>query len=215
MGNMISSFFHPEDAYSKAEDAAKEGYNKGQGYQEPFRQGGVDQYGRLNDAAGKLSDPAALQNEWSKNYETSPYAQQLLKQNQSSGMDAASSMGLMGSSAALGNIQQGAGNIVSQDRQQYMDDLMKKYMSGIGLGENLYGVGANAAGQMGNRSMQQGENMAGLEYGKAAAPGKLFGQLAGAGIGAATGGLTNLANSGGLGSGLANGLFNTSNQFNG
>lgn len=176
------SFAHPDKAYKNAEQAEQAGWNQAQGYQQPYWQGGVDQYGRLNDATGKLMNPAELQNEWSKNYETSPYAQQLLKQNQSSGLDAASAMGLNGSSAALGNIQQGAGNIVAQDRQQYMNDLMQKYMAGIGLGSNLYGIGAQTGANLGQQSMQHGENQAGLEYGRTAAPGKLFGQAAGAAL---------------------------------
>jgi hypothetical protein len=204
MANMISSFFDPGEAWDRAGKAENEGYGNAVGYQKPFWQQGQDQYGRLNDAAGKLFDPAALQNEWAKNYETSPYAQQLLKQNQASGLDAASAMGLNGSSAALGNIQQGAGNIVAQDRQQYMDDLMKKYMAGIGLGENLYGVGAQAGANLGNQSMQHGENQAQLQYGRYNAPGEFFGKLLAGGLGQAAGG------QGGQGSNW----MNVANMFN-
>lgn len=206
MANMFSSFFHPEDAYKKAEEAARQGYEKAQGYQQPFFQGGVDQYGRLNEATGQLLDPATLQNQWSQGYETSPYAQQLLKQNQASGLDAASAMGLNGSSAALGNIQQGAGNIVAQDRQQFMDDLMKKYMTGIGLGSSLYGTGASAGANLGGQAMSQGENMAGLQYGRYSAPGELFGKLLGGGLSAAAQGAGNYNKTGNM--------FNAGNNFN-
>jgi len=159
---LINSFM--DDPNEAAQKKEQQGYDQSQGYLQPYNQNGQDQYGRLNDAAGKLSDPAALQDEWSKSYKNSDYAKQLLSQNQSSGMDAASAMGLSGSSAALGNIQQGAGNIVAQDRQQYMNDLMDKYMKGIGLGQNLYGVGANAAGQQSGQAQTHGENQANLEY---------------------------------------------------
>lgn len=194
-GKQFHSFIHPEEAYENAQNKENQGYDQAQGYLEPYNQGGRDQYGRLNDASRKLFDPAALQNEWSKGYETSPYAQQLLKQNQSSGLDAASSMGLSGSSAALGNIQQGAGNIVSQDRQKYMDDLMQKYMAGIGLGQNLYGTGASAAGQQSTNAMTHGQNQAGLEYGRTSAPGKLFGQIAGTAANMVAPGSGNMFNS--------------------
>lgn len=178
-GKQFHSFIHPEEAYEGAQDKENEAYGQAQGYLDPYNQNGRDQYGRLNEAGGKLLDPTKLQDEWSKNYQNSDYAKQMLAQNQTSGLDAASSMGLSGSSAALGNIQQGAGQIVAKDRQQYMDDLMKKYMAGIGLGQNLYGVGANAAGQQSGQAMTHGQNQAGLEYGRIAAPGKLFGQVAG------------------------------------
>ena len=214
MANMLSSFLDPGEAYSRAEDASKEGWQQAQNFQKPFFQGGVDQYSRLNTATGRLLDPASLQNEWTQGYETSPYAQQLLKQNQASGLDAASAMGLNGSSAALSNIQQGAGNIVQQDRQQYLNDLMEKYMKGIGLGTSLYGTGASAGANLGGQAMTEGENQAGLQYGRYNAPGELFGKIAGAGVSAATGGLGNLASAGKLGNGFANALFNSGNKFN-
>lgn len=175
--NMLDSFLHPEDAYKAAEDKSQEGYNRAKKYQEPYWQGGVDQYGKLNTATDKLLDPAALENEWASGYETSPYAKQQLARNQTSGLEGASSMGLMGSSAAINNIQQGAGNIMAKDRQQYMDDLMKKYMEGIGLGKDLYSTGASTGQNLGNQSMQEGEDQASLAYGEKAAPGKLFENL--------------------------------------
>lgn len=213
MANMVSSFFDPGEAWDKAGKAEQEGYDRSRGYQEPYWQHGNDQYDRLNQAGGKLMDPTVLQDEWSKHYETSPYAQQLLKQNQASGLDAASSMGLNGSSTALSNIQQGAGNIVSRDRQQYMDDLMKKYMAGIGLGENLYGVGAQAGQNLGQQSMTHGENQAGLQYGRYAAPGKLFENLVKTGVGAAAGAMGAPAYLGTAGQ-IAGGFSGAKNAFN-
>jgi hypothetical protein len=63
-----------------------------------------------------------------------------------------------------------------------MDDLMQKYMAGIGLGSNLYGTGASTANNLANQTIEHGNNQAGLEYGSKTAPGNLFGQIAG-GIG--------------------------------
>jgi hypothetical protein len=181
VGGMIDNFMHPERGYEAAERASREGYNEAQGYMNPYNQYGRDQYGRLMDAQGKLMDPAALEAEWAKKYETSPYAKRMLGMNTQQGLEAASSMGLMGSSGALQNIQQGAGDIVARDRQQYMNDLMQKYMSGIGIGQNIYGIGANTANNQANLAFQQGNNQAGLEYGRTNAPGQLFGNLAGMG----------------------------------
>jgi len=203
----FQSFVHPEDAYKKAEEAANKGYGESQGYERPFMQNGLDQYGGLNDATKQLMDPAALQSKWASGYENSPYAKQMLAQNQASGMDAASQMGLTGSSAALGNIQQGAGNIVQKDRQQYLDDLMKKYMTGIGLGTHMYETGATAGNQMAGRAMQHGNDVAGLKYGAAAAPGKLFGQVAGTVLNAYMPGT-------GVGNGLTGQNSGQANSFN-
>ena len=180
--DMIGSFFHPERPYEKAEEAARQSWNQSQGFQQPYNQQGLEQYGRLNQAAGSLLNPAELQNQWSSGYENSPYAKQLLGMNQSQGLDAASQMGLLGSSAALGNIQQGAGNIVAQYRQKYLDDLMQKYMQGIGLGKDIYGIGSQAAANLGAQALSHGQDISGLRYGQSAAPGSLFGKILGTGL---------------------------------
>src|SRR6267154_4531791 len=167
---MINSFLNPEDAYVEAQREAEKGWNESKGFQKPFVEKGLEQYPGLSEALKKIMNPQEMQNDWSQSYEQSPFAQQMLNMNRDQGLEAASSMGLMGSSGALGNIQQGAGNIVSRDRQQFLHDLMQKYMSGIGLGSNIYNTGASTAGNLGSQAMTHGGNMAGLKYGEQAAP---------------------------------------------
>lgn len=174
---LINSFLN--NPHKGAQEGINQGWDQSRKYQEPFWQGGVDQYGRLNTATGKLLDPASLQDEWSKNYETSPYAKRMLEMNSQQGQEAASAMGLGGSSASVSNIQQGAGDIVSRDRQQYMNDLMQKYMAGIGLGQGLYNTGANAGHNLGNQAYQHGVDTANINYARESAPGQALGQGAG------------------------------------
>lgn len=162
----LSEFMHPGRAYKDAQKEAEKYYQQSQGYYEPYNERGQRAGGTLEDLLAQYMNPVDLQNQWAQSYEMSPYAQQLQKEAQSQGLDAASSMGLMGSSAALNNIQRGASDIMSKDRQQYMNDLMQKFMQAIGIGENLYGTGANAAFNQGQNAMHQGENMAGLKYGE-------------------------------------------------
>jgi len=153
----FSSFMHPGRAYKKAGQQEQMGYDQANQMRQPWIQQGQQAGGNLMDQYSKLMNLGQLQDEWSKGYETSPYAQQLMQQNQTQGMDTASAMGLGGSSAALSNIQQGAGNIMQKDRQQYMNDLMQKYMMGAGIGENMYGTGAQMAGQGAQGAQQHGE----------------------------------------------------------
>ena len=206
----LSNLLHPGRGYDAAQDKLGQGwnqaqdfFNKGQGLQQPFQQAGVDQIPGLSEAIKKLMNPADLQNEWSKGYETSPYAQQLMEGAKTEGLDAASSMGLMGSSAALGNIQNNSTNLMNADRQQYLQDLMQKYMTGIQGSQNLLSTGATTAGNMANQNMQMGtnamnnaENMAGLEYGKQNAGSNMLKQIMGMIGGGATDYLT-----GGMGKG--------------
>jgi len=166
---LLSSLFG-DDPNEKAQQQTQKGWEESKGFQEPYARNGIEQYDRLNKGSLDLMNPEYLQNKWAAGYKTSPYANQLLSQNQSSGMDAAQQMGLGGSSAALGNIQQGAGNIVNQDRQQYMNDLMEKYMKGIGLGQSLYSTGASAASKLGEQSVGNGLVNAAFGYNRADQP---------------------------------------------
>jgi hypothetical protein len=193
MGNMMDSWLHPERGYQDAGKTMEGYYRDAQGNLQPYNQNGQDQYGRLNGQANALNDPTQLENQWANSYTESPYAKQMEAKATGVGMDQASAMGLMGSSAALNNVQQSAGDIMQSDRQQYMNDLMNKYMASVGIGENMYGVGANAANQQSKNAMDEGTAQGGAAYGAANAPGSQFGGLLGTiingGINYATGGM--------------------------
>ncbi len=171
-GSMIDSFLNPGKGYKDAAKELEKAWGEAKGYQQPYQQAGIDQLGRLNSAENSLLDPTKLLNEWMGGYSASPYAQKSIQNATSSGLDAASSMGLMGSSAALNNVQNSAGFIMDKDREQYLNDLMQKYMTGIGVGQNIYGTGAQMAGQMGNQVMDVGQGMGQAAYGQQAAPGQ-------------------------------------------
>lgn len=173
----FSSFMHPEKGYKKAQQQYDKYYAQGQGALSPYMEQGQSAYGPLSGAMNSLLNPQQLQNEWLDSYSTSPYAQGLMNQAQTQGLDAASSMGLMGSSPALQAMQQGTTNIYNADRQNYMDDLMQKYLSGSQLAQGLYGSGLNAAGQYGQNAMNMGNNSAQMAFGQQNAPGSMFNDL--------------------------------------
>lgn len=196
---MISSFLNPGKAYRKATEAMQPYYDQSQQMMQPFMQQGQAAYGPLSGAMNRLLDPASLQNEWAQGYQASPYAQQMQGMANQQGLEAASSLGLMGSSPALQAIQAGTSQIGAQDRERYLDSLMQKYLAGAGLAQNIYGQGAQAAGQMGQNAMNMGNFASEMAYGQQAAPGQLFGNLLGtaAGLGGSymgMRGMNNLAN---------------------
>lgn len=187
------------DAYKDAQDVLSQYLQQAQQQSQqaeqqlnPFIDRGNQAGDELSGALAKLLDPASLESEWMKGYQTSPYAENLLGQSREQGLDAASSMGLMGSSAALENIENTGGQIVSQDQQQYLNNLMQKYMAGLGLGENLYGTGYGAAStgvgaseSDANRLLQGGDIMSGLQYGEDMAGPSALNRLLGVGGAAA------------------------------
>lgn len=201
----LSSFLHPEKSYNSAQEQLDKYYNNAQGRLQPYNQNGLDTYGKYSGAMDKLLNPTALQDEWSKNYKESDLAKQNEATASQSGLNAAQQMGLSGSSPAIQAIQSGTAGIVAQDRQKYLDDLMQKYMTGIGIGSDIYGKGASAANSMSQNDMTQGTNSAQTQFNKNNAQGDLFGKLLGAGaglVGSAVGGPIG----GALGTGIGNWL---------
>jgi hypothetical protein len=177
----LLDFLDPGRGYKSAMKQFTKGYEEGKGYLDPYAGAGTSQLEQLLGAQGALMDPAALQSQWASGYEMSPYAQQLQGAAQEAGLSSMGSMGLGGSSAALQNLQQTSANIMQADRERYMKDLMDKYMAGVGIGQDIYGTGAGAAGTLGQMGMQYGMGMGELEAMKSQSRSKMLMDLLGLG----------------------------------
>lgn len=175
----LSSFMHPGRAYDKAQKQLDKYYQQGQQYLSPYNEHGQDVYGDYRTAMQNLLNPAQLENEWANNYQESDLARQNEATANQRGLESASSMGLMGSSPALQAIQSGTSGIVAQDRQKYLDDLMQKYMAGIGISQDIYGKGLNSANALSNNAMNMGQNSAQTTFNKNNAGGDMFGKILG------------------------------------
>lgn len=180
--DMFSSFFHPEKGYEKGGGELEKYFNQARNAEMPWMKQGQEQYGKLAGAENELLDPETLLKKWMSGYEESPYAKQSKENARSGGLDAASSMGLMGSSSALNNIENSSSYIMNADRDKFLENLMQKYMTGIDIGKNIYGTGANMAGNFGNLANTMGQNMAGMKYGQQNSPGNLLENLIKMGI---------------------------------
>lgn len=195
----LDSFLDPGEGYAKGQEQldkyygqSKDLFNQAQASLQPYNQFGQNAYGNLSGAMQRLLDPASLEADWIKGYSASPSAinaEQLATQH---GLDAASGLGLMGSNTALNAIQTGTSQIGLNDRQNYLDNLMQKYLAGTTIAGNIFNTGANAANAMssnamnfGRNAMDMGENSAQMAYGQQNAGGQMLAGLLGAGIGAA------------------------------
>ncbi len=168
------SLMNPEDAYKKAANQYQKYWDEAQRFQNAYNRAGTDQIPILTGAQNQLLNPQDLLGKWMESYKTSPYAKQSMDNATASGLDAASSMGLEGSSSALHNIQQSSSDIMNQDRQGFLKDLMDKFKSGINIGTDIYGRGATTAGNLGNQALNVGNNMGEMAFGAQAAPGELM-----------------------------------------
>ncbi len=179
----LSKFLHPEKGYDKAQEQLDKYYQQGQGYLQPYNQYGQNAYGDINSAMKALLNPEELQNKWAQNYQESPMAKQAEGMAQEHGLNAASGLGLMGSGTALDAIQSGTSQIGLNDRQNYLDNLMQKYLAGVGIGQNIFNTGASSANTMSGNANNMGNNSAQMAFGKENAQGDLFGKLLGLGAG--------------------------------
>jgi len=179
----FSSFLHPEKGYEKGQAELDKFYQEALNKLAPYNQNGLNQYANLNEFIQNLMNPENLQKKWIEGYSESPAAKNAEAIAQEHGLNAASSLGLNGSNSALQAIQQGTTQIGLNDRQNYLNDMMQKYLVGAGLAKDIYGTGANTANTLSNNAMNMGQNSANLAYGKENAGGSIFEKLLGGGIG--------------------------------
>ena len=177
----FKSFMSPEKGYEKGQEQLDQYYNQGQNYLQPYNEQGQEQYGNLSGAIEGLLNPSSLHDRWMQDYNQSEASKIAQARAMEQGNRAASSMGIMGSTPALQAMQAGSSEIGAQDQQRYIDRMIQQYLSGAGLAQNIYGQGANAASMQGQNAMNMGGESANMAYGKANAPGQLFGQLLGTG----------------------------------
>src|SRR5688572_31285136 len=90
----FSELIHPGRSYEQAQAVKDKYFQQSQGTRQPYIERGERSGNTLEEMLNNLVNPAKLQDEWSKNYKTSDYAKQLQEQSQTSGLDAASAMGL-------------------------------------------------------------------------------------------------------------------------
>ena len=185
--NMVKSFLHPEAGYEAAGNETQHAFEMLQNFLRPYQNAGLNQIAPLEGASSNLMHPDEMLNKWISGYQESPYAKQLTEQSTQAGLQDASQQGLLGSSAALNNVQSTASNITNADRQNYLQDLMNKYMQGVGVSQNLYGTGATAGGQLGQGAFNTGENMAQSRELQLNSPGMMLQKLIGLIAGAASG----------------------------
>ncbi len=187
----FSSWMHPGRRYKNAAETLGQSqgktediYNQAQNYLNPYEGRGSSVWPEMNQSMRDLLHPEVLQNKWIQNYQESPYAKDMEEAAMQRGLNAMSQTGMLGSTPGAQAMQAGTTQIRNADRQQYLDDMMKKYLSGVEQARGIYGTGANAAGQLGGQAMTMaalnsnfGQNQAGLKYGEQGAGGNQMGAM--------------------------------------
>lgn len=169
LGGLFGGLFGNSGApYDKYTDQINQWGGKGAGAQQPYQDAGT---GAISDYQKWLQgqkDPGQFINGLMSGYKESPYAQNLQQEAMRAGQNAGSASGLMGSTPLMQQMQQNAGNIASQDQNQWLQNVLG-INSQYGQGQqNLINGGQGAANSLTNLYSHMGDKNAEGAYGKQA-----------------------------------------------
>jgi hypothetical protein len=158
-GGLFGNSGKPYDKYN-------EWMEKARNEQQPYADAGRGALGNYQSWLDAQQDPSKFINDQMKNYQTSDYAQNLQQQSMNAGQNAASASGLMGSTPLMQQMQSNAGQIASQDQNQWLQNVLG-INSQYGQGQqNLINGGQNSANSLGNIYGQMGQGAYGKEAGR-------------------------------------------------
>jgi len=165
LGDIFGSIFGGQgDAYKDAQKQYEKYMNQAQSYQNPFFNAGQRGLGSLQEWLGGMRNPSKFINNQMDKYQESPYARNLQQQAMNAGMNMGSASGLLGSTPLMQQMQQNAGNISSQDQQQWLQNVLG-INSLYGQGQaGLAGMGQDAANNLSGISNRAGQDMSQLAY---------------------------------------------------
>lgn len=176
LGGLLGGLFGDS---GKSYDKYSEWMDKAAANQQPFLNAGKQGLGNYQEWLDKQKDPTKFINDTMGQYSESPYAQYLQKQSLRAGQNAASASGLSGSTALMQQLQQNAGNIASQDQNQWLQNVLG-INTQYGQGQNnLMTGGQNSANSLSDIYNKQGE----AAYGKQAGKQQDFWNTIGGGLG--------------------------------
>ena len=169
LGSLFGGLFgNSGKPYDDAAKQYQEWMNRAQGAQQPYADAGKGAIGDYQSWLQGQKDPSGFINNLMGQYKESPYAQNLQQQSMNAGQNAASASGLMGSTPLVQQMQQNAGNIASQDQNQWLQNVLG-INTQYGQGQNnLMQGGQNAANQLSNMYNQMGNSMGENAYNKGA-----------------------------------------------
>lgn len=184
----FKSFMHPEKGYEKAQDQLARYYPEAQGYLAPYNQYGHEAHGNLRTMIDELMNPTNLYDRLLEGYHQSDASKFAEERARQSGLNALSSMGMLGSTPAIQAMQMGTNQIAAEDERNFMKQMIDQYLQAAGIAQGIFGQGAQAGNQMAQNASNYGTNAAEMAFGRQNAPGEQMAGLLKAGLGSMGGG---------------------------
>ncbi len=184
LGGFLGGIFGNSDQpYDNAMNQYREYGDKAQSQLQPYAKAGADAIPHYQQWLESQKDPSKFINDTMGNYHESPYERFLQQQSMFAGQNAASANGLSGSTPMMMQMQQNAGNIASQDQNQWLQNVLginTQYGQGQ---QNMMNSGSNAANSLASLYSNMGNNMGEQQYNKSAAKQNNFWNTIGSGAG--------------------------------
>lgn len=169
LGQLLGGLFgNSGKPYEKAGKEYEKYFQGAQNFQNPFFTSGITGSQNYQNWLQGQQDPSAFINQLMGQYQESPFAHNQQRQAMNAGINSASASGLTGSTPFAQQMQQNAGNIASQDQNQWLQNVLginTQYGQGQ---QNLMQGGQNAANQLSQLFSDQGGRMGGTAFGKQA-----------------------------------------------
>lgn len=189
LGNMLSDWHNPADAAMNYMNQIPGQISK---YYDPYINAGNRQLPGLENQYGMLmNDPGGRMNQIGQNYHQSPGFQFALKQALQGAGNAAAAGGMAGSPQHEYQNMSTATGMADQDYNQWMNNALGMYRTGLQGSQGLYNTGAQAGMMAGDNMASALANQAKLAYEGQNAENQRSGGIAGAlggGIGSLLGG---------------------------
>lgn len=154
-------------AYATPENSINQYTQQGVSYLQPYSQMGQQVGNSLNSMFGQFSNPEQAYNNFARNYQMSPGAQNQLHTGMNAVSNQMAQMGLSQSGPeqqALAKYSQG---IINQDMNSQWNNMLQGGELGARLGLGMYGTGADAASREAGLYGQAGEDEAELQEAEA------------------------------------------------
>lgn len=166
--------------------------DQGLGFLSPYQQAGVGALGNFASFNQNYANPTQAYNNIMGNYQMTPAAQFQMQQMNKNMQNQQAAGGITGSPAAMKDMNQYDQGLVSQDQQQYLQNVLgigNTYTNNL---SQMMGEGLGAAQGMNQNRMQLGGDLSQL-YQNMGMAGMYGNQAMGSGIGSLLGGLGGIA----------------------
>lgn len=164
IGDMFGGGGDYSDIMNKGINSIKDYTDQATGKLDPYNQAGQNALGNYQKILSELGDdPAAFRNKIMEGYSASPEAQEKINSGMNTVKSQMAQMGLGGSGDEYQAMYDHAKKTINEDQNDYYNGITGLYGQALKGYGNIFGTGAQAAGQQGGYLANAGEDVASMQ----------------------------------------------------